>query len=383
MVKPSPRYSLVRGRSLLYLGTLLAALACTSSPATAHPFQFTRVDVKFARDGVFQVDVTYHVDAMLADVQLGDLSEDQYRELRALPAAELSRRLEMVRRYFRLMIKLEFDGREVDPDVSFPNMESAGGAPAQPLPGHLVRLSGRVPAGAREFLLSPSPVFTLIVLDIRQEGRPDVAEQFIEPFEQAAPYRLDLAPPVMTRLAAARRYLALGFEHIIPRGLDHILFVLGLYLLSVRIGPLLQQVTAFTVAHTLTLALSMYGVFSLPSAVVEPLIALSIAYVAIENIFTSELKPWRPVVVFAFGLLHGLGFAGALRNLGLPRERFLTALLSFNAGVELGQITVITLAFLLVGWFLHRAWYRARVVIPASACIAMTGLYWAVQRVVG
>lgn len=362
---------------------VLAALAWTAPPATAHPFEFTRVDVTFARDGAFQVDVTYHVDAMLAEVQLGDLSEEQSRELRALPAAELSRRLEMVRSYFQLMMKLEFDGREVDPDVSFPNMEPAGGKPAQPLPGHLVRLTGRVPAGAREFVFLPAPVFNLIALGIRQEGRPDVAEQFIEPLEQAKPYRLDVTPPVMTRLSAARRYLALGFEHIIPRGLDHILFVIGLYLLSARLGPLLQQVTAFTVAHTLTLALSMYGVFSLPASVVEPLIALSIAYVAVENLFTSELKPWRPVIVFGFGLLHGLGFAGALSNLGLPRERFLTALLSFNAGVEVGQIAVITLAFLLAGSFRHRVWYRARVVIPASACIAATGLYWAVQRTVG
>ncbi|MEO7794918.1 MAG: HupE/UreJ family protein, partial [Thermoanaerobaculia bacterium] len=124
------------------------------------------------------------------------------------------------------------------------------------------------------------------------------------------------------------------------------------------------------------------GVVRLSPAIVEPLIALSIAYVAIENLVTSELKPWRPLLVFGFGLLHGLGFAGVLIDLGLPRERFLTALLSFNAGVELGQLTVIAGAFLLVGvWFSHRPWYRRRIVLPASLAIAVVGLYWFVQRV--
>ena len=181
----------------------------------------------------------------------------------------------------------------------------------------------------------------------------------------------------------AREYLSLGFEHILPKGLDHILFVLGLYLLSARLAPLLWQVTAFTVAHTLTLALSMYGVVSLPPTVVEPLIAVSIAYVAVENMLMSELKPWRALVVFGFGLLHGLGFAGVLRDLGLPAGRFVTALVTFNLGVELGQLAVIGLAFLAVGWFHRRTWYRDRIVIPASAIIAAVGGYWAVARLLG
>ncbi len=141
--------------------------------------------------------------------------------------------------------------------------------------------------------------------------------------------------------------------------------------------------TAFTLAHTLTLVLSVYGLVTLPTSIVEPLIALSIAYVAVENLFTSDLKPWRPVVVFAFGLLHGLGFAGVLGELGLPRERFLGALLSFNAGVELGQVAVIALAFALAGWFRSRSWYRARMVMPASATIAVVGCYWAAVRLFG
>jgi hypothetical protein len=118
-----------------------------------------------------------------------------------------------------------------------------------------------------------------------------------------------------------------------------------------------------------------------PPRIVEPMIALSIVYVAVENVFRSELKSWRIALVFAFGLLHGMGFAGALRELGLPRSEFVTALVTFNIGVEAGQLAVIGAAFVLVGWhFAHRAWYRALIVIPASAMIACTAVYWTIER---
>jgi hypothetical protein len=143
----------------------------------------------------------------------------------------------------------------------------------------------------------------------------------------------------------------------------------------------LWQVSAFTVAHSITLALSMYGVVAVSPKIVEPLITLSIAYIAIENIFLSELKAWRVVLVFAFGLLHGMGFAGALKELGLPRSEFVTALLTFNVGVEAGQLTVIGVAFMLVGWhWANRAWYRSRIVVPVSTLIACTAVYWTMQR---
>ncbi len=117
--------------------------------------------------------------------------------------------------------------------------------------------------------------------------------------------------------------------------------------------------------------------------IVEPMIALSIAYVAIENLMTTQLKPWRIAIVFGFGLLHGMGFAGVLKELGLPRSRFLTALITFNVGVEAGQLAVIGTAFLLVAcWARMRPWYRNRVVVPASLLIAATGLFWTMQRVI-
>lgn len=184
-----------------------------------------------------------------------------------------------------------------------------------------------------------------------------------------------------SRIKVATRYLIFGFEHILPKGLDHILFVLVLFLLSIKFSYLIWQATAFTIAHSITLGLSLYGYVSLSSAFIEPLIALSIVFVAFENIMTPRLNPWRPIVVFIFGLLHGLGFAGALNELGLPRGDFLNALATFNIGVELGQLTVIGSAYLFLGWFINKIWYRKSVIVPASILIAITGAFWTFERI--
>ena len=184
-------------------------------------------------------------------------------------------------------------------------------------------------------------------------------------------------------MGPAMQYLFLGYEHILPEGLDHILFVLGLFFLSSRFQSLLWQVTAFTVAHSVTLALSSFQVIALSPSIVEPLIALSIVYVAVENLYTTELKPWRPLVVFSFGLIHGLGFAGVLAELGLPQQHFLTSLVTFNIGVELGQLSVIGLAYLVVGWFRSQRWYRTYLSMPASCGIALVACYWTIDRIFG
>ena len=179
-------------------------------------------------------------------------------------------------------------------------------------------------------------------------------------------------------------YLALGYKHILPEGFDHILFVIGLYLLSPKLKNVLWQATAFTVAHTLTLILSMKGLIIAPPAIVEPIIALSIAFIAIENLITQRLKAGRLAIVFLFGLVHGLGFASALNELGLPRDQFYSSLLSFNVGVELGQISVILFCWLAFGlWFSDKTWYRARIVQPLSVLIGLIAIFWTIQRISG
>ncbi|MYC80978.1 MAG: HupE/UreJ family protein [Acidobacteria bacterium] len=176
-------------------------------------------------------------------------------------------------------------------------------------------------------------------------------------------------------------FIRSGFVHVVPLGMDHILFVLGLFLLSRHWKPLLLQVTAFTLAHTLTLGMAATGVVHVPASVVEPIIAGSIVVIALENIFYPRYTSWRLLVVFVFGLVHGLGFAGALSQLDLPAAALLVGLLGFNLGVELGQLTVIAAGLLLTIWLRDPDRYRKAVVIPGSLAIAAMGAYWMIERV--
>lgn len=180
---------------------------------------------------------------------------------------------------------------------------------------------------------------------------------------------------------AAWIYLKLGYRHILPLGLDHILFVFSLFLLSPRIKTVLWQASAFTIAHTITLGLTMYHIITPPGFIVEPMITLSILYVSLENIFSPRLKASRIGVVFVFGLVHGMGFAGALGRLGLPQHAYFLSLVMFNAGVELGQMTIILVAwFLLAKWFGDKPYYRRKLVIPFSFGIAIVSSVWTFQR---
>ena len=186
----------------------------------------------------------------------------------------------------------------------------------------------------------------------------------------------------MSRSETAIIYFKLGYHHILPLGLDHVLFVLSLFLLSPKLKHVIVQSTAFTAAHTITLGLAMYQVIHAPSKIIEPLISISIMLVAAENIFFPKLKPARIGIVFLFGLVHGLGFASALSQMGLPANSYLSSLLMFNVGVEAGQLTVILLAFLLLGkWFGQKAFYRKLIVVPLSVVIILVAGYWTIARI--
>ena len=172
-----------------------------------------------------------------------------------------------------------------------------------------------------------------------------------------------------------------GFVHVLPLGLDHILFVLGLFFLSRKWKPIIYQVSVFTIAHTITLGLATLDLVAAPSHVVEPIIAASIAVVAIENIFFPGYRHVRLLVVFFFGLIHGLGFAGALSAFDLDPTSLVIGLLGFNVGVEFGQLAVIALVFGATFWLTEEKAYRKWVVVPGSSVIALMGIYWTLERV--
>jgi hypothetical protein len=227
------------------------------------------------------------------------------------------------------------------------------------------------------------PALGTVAFRFSSEETQDIVTAFLQDGEPSE--LIDMSNLVqMTAWGAFLTYIPVGFEHIVPMGLDHILFVIGLFLLSTHWKPLLWQVSAFTLAHTITLALGMLDILRVPGSIVEPLIALSIVYVAVENITFKTMQWWRPILIFSFGLLHGLGFASVLTEFGLTQQSFVAGLLGFNLGVEFGQLSVIAACFLVVGlWIKHKEVYRKWVVIPGSTLIAATGAFWFFQRVLG
>lgn len=351
------------------------ALIATSVVAGAHELGTTRVTLDRQPAGDLQIQVVTDAVALLE--KLESMGEDPAAAPTEDPAL-LKTRLLAHEDVFRRRVAVTVDGSAARPDIRW-EIEPPAASGAPPLATITLVVDAGRSAGEMTWMYGWT--FTPYAF-VTTFGPDDSASAvWIEGGDVTPPVSLRSLAPPETRLSLIGRYVALGFVHILPRGADHVLFVLGIFLLARKARPVFLQVTAFTIAHSITLALSIYGVVSLPPAIVEPAIALSIAYVAIENLVVKDLRPWRYGLVFAFGLLHGLGFAGALSDVGLPRTHFLSALLGFNVGVELGQLTVIGLAFLLVGhWFGQRAWYRHRIVMPASACIAAFGIYWSVER---
>ncbi len=178
-------------------------------------------------------------------------------------------------------------------------------------------------------------------------------------------------------LAQIKDFLWLGIEHIFL-GYDHILFLIGLMLIGGRLANMVKIVTSFTVAHSVTLILAALQVVSIPGRLVESAIALSIVYVAAENFFIKE-SDQRWLVTFAFGLMHGFGFANVLTELGLPAQGMVASLLAFNLGVEFGQVVIVLLILPLVHLALRTRW-RKQFVYIASAFILLFGMAWFAER---
>ena len=233
-----------------------------------------------------------------------------------------------------------------------------------------------------QFATELGPVVIRRFEDINKENM--IFSTYLQPGEISA----ELSPLSQATMSQTIiEYIILGMEHIVPKGLDHILFIFGVFFFAVKLKPLLWQVTMFTLAHSLTLILASLKLVFIPASIIEPLIALSIGYVAFENIFQRQSKfhsrsnTIRYAVIFFFGLIHGLGFAFVLEDIGLPTGQLILSLLSFNIGVEIAQIGLVVLAYLLMFYPSKQLWYRKAIQIPCSLVIGLIGIYWFFERV--
>ncbi len=366
----------VAGSHLVTVAAVAACL-CHAAPVSAHPLGTAEVRVRVT--GI-DVNVAVTADAESMRLKLEALDRGEAVRGPAAPVApvvaEDMRAGAVLARGATLLEQIDL--RAGDAPVA---LVVAGASLAQD--GQItVRLRGRLPEPGSAVTWSTTLFLgSYPVVSLRDGGAERV--EWLQGGQRGTPLMATSSDSAGSRTTGGTvwRYVGLGFTHIVPRGLDHILFVVALFLLSRRGGAVLAQVTAFTVAHSITLGLSVSGVIAMPTAVVEPLIALSIAYVAVENLVTNRLHSWRLALVFAFGLLHGLGFAEALGGLGLQGVSLLTALAGFNVGVELGQLAVIAATALLVATLgVRPERYRALIVEPASLAIGAAGLYWTAER---
>jgi hypothetical protein len=386
----------MRRFSFFLLCKLTLLLVLSTLPARAHEVTPTIADLAIS-DGAATMMLQINLEAFLAGVDLNafddtnDAPQSQdYDSLRALSAQELSARAPELLEAWNALPVLAVDGTPL-------TLESRTIVVAEGIDIELPRttkwaLGASVPEGSTVTVSWPAGGGDLVV---RQQG--------VEaPFTglvlggNSSPEIALAGGDSQTGWQSFVAYIPVGFDHILPKGLDHILFVLGLFFLSTRLGPLIWQVSAFTLAHTVTLALGALGLVNIPGSIVEPLIAASIVYVAVENIFARGLTRSRPFIIFGFGLLHGLGFASVLGDFGLPEDQFIPALIGFNVGVEVGQLTVIAMAFVLL-WLAILAARQAKLTgteelvteypvmfraisMTGSLLIALIGIYWVIER---
>ena len=374
----------VSGLSILFFSVFILLI---SIPATrAHEIRPAIADLTFPQSDKVQLDMSLILEAAIARIGSGHGDTDEsanaraYDALRLLEPDALSAAFRDFEAEFLEGTTLLADGERVVLSVRSLEPDPVGDIDFARL-ARLV-LEGNLPAGSTAVTFSFNPEFGPAVLRVPDPETGDYAYSvYLENGTTSEAIAVNAPPPERSAGAIFLDYIVIGFTHIVPKGLDHILFVVGLYLLSPRWKPLLVQVTAFTLAHSVTLALGMLGLVSVPASIVEPLIALSIVFVAVENLFTDRMSRHRAIIVFGFGLLHGLGFAGVLNEIGLSPAHFVSGLIAFNIGVEAGQLAVIAACALAFGfWFSGRTRYRAGLVRPLSVAIALVALYWFFER---
>ena len=373
--------------TITLLVSLFFIFSFASSSVKAHEIRPAIVDFTFDNNGLYQLTIQHNLEALLAEIgSAHDETEEsenskKYDELRALTPEKLNTEFENFTPKFLENMHLLFNGEKQSLQILDVNIPEVGDL--ELARDSTINITGILPENVESMSWKWSETFGNAVLRVSSDSEPDLFNSYLVNGDESE--QVPVSGPIsQSKWDVFKNYIKVGFVHIIPKGLDHILFVVGLFLLSAKLKPLLIQVTTFTLAHSVTLALGIFGIITLTDKHmewVEALIAASIVYVCIENIYSNKLNRWRPLIIFGFGLLHGLGFASVLGDVGLDSGSFVTGLIGFNIGVEIGQLAVVAVCFLAVGlWFRNKPWYRKVITIPASIIIALIAIYWVLER---
>ncbi|MFK7850240.1 MAG: HupE/UreJ family protein [Akkermansiaceae bacterium] len=371
----------------------LFSLFFYASSTQAH--QVDSVELELLRDGEkWKLEGLLDIAYMLPESRGVEGAPPLFRkDVMVYPQAKLERITRESERTMRRLLILKYNGAVVSWNIRFPELEKDK-LVLPPDPGDWALLTAEIsipskpgPGKLEAYWNDDQESALIIIIDEGTDlGLLSISSGMSETL-------LSVAAPVAgqdaisqetsalpTRNAQAWSWVISGFRHVIPLGLDHLLFIIGLFLLAPRWKPLLGQSLTFTVAHSITLALAIFGFITLPSILIEILIAASIAWIGIENLIVRKLKPSRLYLVFGFGLLHGLGFASVLKEkLGsLTGQQVAMPLVSFNIGVELAQITVIIISFVIL--MPLQKWTK-QVQIIGSIIVALAGLFWMSERI--
>lgn len=369
--------------SMLERGLLLLLVYLLIPNVSAHEIRPVITNIELLPNHHIQLDIKMNLEAWLAGVssEHTDTRDSpqslRYEGLREWQPQRLAQLFRNTQPTLSSQLTLQADSSPVDLTLKQVDVPVSGSSNMARY--SRVTFSGTLPVGTTQLNWQHDQALGDVVVRVQRDGQSEPLYAGLVNAGQTS--QSILLQPTTLAHQDFMAYVEVGLQHIIPKGLDHILFIIGLFLLVPKLKPLLWQVTSFTVAHSITLSLGIFGLVQIPPSIVEPIIALSILIVAFENLITDRFHGWRPVYIFVFGLIHGLGFASVLQSFGLPKDQFLAALLGFNVGVELGQLCVILACFLTVGWFRNKTWYRATIVLPCSALVGLLAAYWVAERI--
>ncbi len=360
-------------------------------PVSADVVKPALVEISVYTDERVEIEIRTSVEALLTEIngRFRNTTEspnaEEYDRFREMSADDLKVAFRSFHDRLLNGVQLAVDGKAVPLQIAAVDI---------PPPGYtkvprasVIYLEGHIPRDALALTWYYPLAFGDQAVRVRQVNEDTnqwhwSAHQWIREDRPTDPFSLTEIFGQPSQIKVMNTYVEAGFFHIVPRGWDHMLFIMGIFLMTLKLKPLIWQATMFTLAHSITLTAGVFEWIRLPVAIVEPLIALSIAYVAIENLFLKRMSRLRLPVVFAFGLLHGLGFASMLTDFGLPEGAYIQALLWFNVGVEFGQLAVLFAGYFILSiWFSRESTFRRWVTLPGSIIIGWIGVSWCFDRI--